>query len=69
MLYPQSFIVSDVTIQGQFAVTEGSFGQIFKAVSRGRLVCLKLVKMYDRSDQAQLDKVRIPFILTTARSS
>lgn len=55
-LYPQCFALTDVTRQGEYPVTNGHFGEIYKGSFRRRLVCLKVVKMYEKSDPAPLYK-------------
>ncbi|KAF8996206.1 kinase-like domain-containing protein [Cyathus striatus] len=47
-LYPKCFILDGVKVE-ESAVTAGHFGEIWKGQFRGQAVCLKVVKVYQRS--------------------
>ncbi|KAF6742818.1 kinase-like domain-containing protein [Ephemerocybe angulata] len=53
-LYPQSLHLTDVTREDTHAVTAGHFGEIWKGRFRGRAVCMKVLKVYQRSDVTKL---------------
>ncbi|TFK41736.1 kinase-like domain-containing protein, partial [Crucibulum laeve] len=55
-MYPQCLLLKDVE-RGECPVTDGSFGEIWKGRLRGRDVCLKVVKIRERSRVDHLLKV------------
>ena len=52
-------MLTEIAIQDNQALASGHFGEIWKGVFRGRPVCMKVVKVYQKSDVAKLLKVSI----------
>ncbi|KAG6907960.1 hypothetical protein DXG01_006748 [Tephrocybe rancida] len=52
-LYPACYELKDVVQQGQYPVNAGGFTDIYKGVFRGRVVCLKTIRLY-QNDQIHL---------------
>ncbi|KAF6749537.1 kinase-like domain-containing protein [Ephemerocybe angulata] len=48
--YPSRLLLSGISRVGHSAVTAGHFGEIWKGRYRGKPVCVKVVKLYQRSD-------------------
>ncbi|KAG6877816.1 hypothetical protein C0993_003600 [Termitomyces sp. T159_Od127] len=55
-LCPRSFYLQGVSVQDEYAHSAGYFGDIYKAYYKGKPVCLKVVKLYYKSDQSQYHK-------------
>ncbi|THU78618.1 kinase-like protein, partial [Dendrothele bispora CBS 962.96] len=55
-LYPNCLALDDVTKVGDHPVAAGGFGEIWKGLIGGRIVCLKVVKIYGNSDVQKLLK-------------
>lgn len=55
-LYPQCYALKGVQCEN-IAVTAGHFGEIWKGKLKGQIVCLKVVKVYQKSCLAHLLKV------------
>ncbi|TEB27456.1 kinase-like protein [Coprinellus micaceus] len=49
-------MLTEIAVQDNQAVAAGHFGEIWKGVFRGRPVCMKVVKVYQKSDVAKLLK-------------
>ncbi|KAF5326494.1 hypothetical protein D9611_000771 [Ephemerocybe angulata] len=54
--YPKCLVLSAITREGDHAVTAGHFGEIWKGRFQGDPVCVKVVKVYARSDVDKLLK-------------
>ncbi|KAF6749514.1 kinase-like domain-containing protein [Ephemerocybe angulata] len=54
--YPKCLVLSAITREGDHAVTAGHFGEIWKGRFQGDSVCVKVVKVYARSDVDKLLK-------------
>lgn len=55
-LYPQCFTLKDVK-RGPSPVAAGHFGEVWKGELQEKVVCLKIVKAYQKSQITQLVKV------------
>ncbi|KAG6838782.1 hypothetical protein C0991_008494, partial [Blastosporella zonata] len=57
-LYPRSFSLDDleVNIYGKYPESSGGFGDVYKTPYQGKLVCVKVLKLYQNSDQSFLHK-------------
>ena len=55
--YPECHVLKDVQMTGEHAVTRGSVGDIWKGQIQGQVVAIKVLKVYQQSDVAQLMKV------------
>lgn len=60
-LVPECFSLTDVTRESEWPVTDGHFGEIYKGYFRNKRVCLKVVKMYQKSNRKLLFKVRLVY--------
>lgn len=47
-LYPRCFKLQDVESLGSEAVDEGRYGSVWRALSHGKVVCLKILRTYQR---------------------
>ncbi|KAG6873353.1 hypothetical protein C0995_000213 [Termitomyces sp. Mi166 len=56
-LYPRCFSLDDVNVHlHDFPLSNGGFGEVYRANYNGKVVCAKVVKMYQSSNQALLHK-------------
>ncbi|KAF9450209.1 kinase-like protein [Macrolepiota fuliginosa MF-IS2] len=55
-LYPRCFKLSNVEILGSEAVDEGRYGDVWRATSHSRMVCLKVLRTYQRMPDQPLLK-------------
>ncbi|KAG6852347.1 hypothetical protein C0991_000494 [Blastosporella zonata] len=57
-LYPRCISLDDleVNIHDQYPQSSGGFGDVYKTPYQGRLVCVKVLKLYQNSDQSLLHK-------------
>ncbi|KAF5340586.1 hypothetical protein D9611_007325 [Ephemerocybe angulata] len=56
-LFPRSLILPHVAREHTHAVTSGNYGEIWKGRFRGHSVCMKMIKIYQRSDTKRLLRV------------
>ncbi|RDB27522.1 Serine/threonine-protein kinase STY8 [Hypsizygus marmoreus] len=45
-LYPQCFTLTDVIREGEYPISDGHFGEVYRGYFRGIVVALKLIKTY-----------------------
>ncbi|KAF9455741.1 kinase-like domain-containing protein [Collybia nuda] len=50
-LVPDGLFLTNVLVEREGPITDGHFGEIYRGHFRGKPVCLKVVKMYQKSDQ------------------
>ncbi|KAH0586823.1 hypothetical protein H2248_005670 [Termitomyces sp. 'cryptogamus'] len=55
-LCPRSFYLQGVKDREEYPHSAGYFGDIYKAYHKGKPVCLKIVRLYHKSSQAQFHK-------------
>ncbi|KAF6759146.1 kinase-like domain-containing protein [Ephemerocybe angulata] len=56
-LFPRSLVLPYVAREHTHAVTSGNYGEIWKGRFRGHSVCMKMIKIYQRSDTKRLLRV------------
>ncbi|KIM71892.1 hypothetical protein PILCRDRAFT_82369 [Piloderma croceum F 1598] len=55
-LYPECLVQKDIQIIGNHPMAGGSFGDVWKGLMKGQLVAVKVVRIFEASDRAQLLK-------------
>ncbi|KAG6810062.1 hypothetical protein H0H92_013517 [Tricholoma furcatifolium] len=61
-LAPRCFILNDVTyLKEEDRWRAGRYGDVYKAHYQGKFICLKMIKIYQKTDQATLRKVQKAF--------
>jgi hypothetical protein len=58
-------ILKDIEKVGEYAVTSGGFGDVWKALLAGQMIAVKVLKVYQKSDLIQLLKVNFGFSCRT----
>ena len=56
-LYPESLVLKGVEMVGNHAVAQGNFGDVWKGLTEGQEVAIKVLRKYVRSDVQKLLKV------------
>jgi hypothetical protein len=56
-LYPECLVQKDIQIIGNHPVGGGSFGDVWKGLMKDQLVAVKVLRIFEDSDKAQLFKV------------
>jgi hypothetical protein len=56
-LYPECLVRKDIQIIGNHPVGGGSFGDVWKGLMKSQLVAVKVLRIFEDSDRAQLLKV------------
>lgn len=49
-LYPDTLLQSEVTMEGEYPVAAGQFGDVWKGTLHGCTVAVKVLKLYVQSD-------------------
>ena len=56
-LYPRVLVRREITLEGDYALTAGQFGDVWKGVFAGRQVAVKVLKLYINSNISKHLKV------------
>lgn len=59
-LHPTCYVLDDVRLEGQDAVDAGGFSDIYKGDFKGRVVCIKAIRVYEAAEVKHLLKVSSP---------
>ena len=58
-LYPHVLVRRDIIIGDKYPVTAGQFGDVWKGISNGQEVAVKVLKLYMNTDISQYHKVSL----------
>jgi hypothetical protein len=58
-LYPECMTLKGIKLVGNSALDGGGFGNIWKGLLGGQEICIKVLRIYQKSDKAKLLKVRL----------
>ena len=56
-LYPESMILKGIKLVGDAAVKSGGFADVWRALLGGQEICVKILKVYSKSDHIKLRQV------------
>jgi hypothetical protein len=66
-MYPPCLRLVGVEKVGEYAITSGQYGDIWKGLVQGHTVAIKVLKIYETADIEKLLKVREQTVLATRR--
>ena len=56
-LYPECMTLKGIKLVGKIALVAGSYGDIWNGLLEGQEICIKVLKVFQRSDKVKLLKV------------